>query len=133
MLHEVGAAIHVQPNATRVLVSWDFDVKGARLVTSRSAFFCHGDSLKAFSEQHYNDTVQRYGAKFYLSHRVDLHNELKRLATKEDGPGRPADILLRKEVNDYVSLPLAWTLEDRSSRVFSIPMKVPWNCLMERH
>ena len=106
MLHEVGAAIHVQPNATRVLMKWDFDVKRARLVTSRSAFFVHGDSLKVFSEQHYgdNDVVEKYGAEFYLSHRVDLHNELKRLATREDGPGNPAKILLRKEVVNYVSV-----------------------------
>lgn len=108
MLQEVGAAIHVQPNATRVLNKWDFDVKRARLVISRSSFFCHGDSLKAFSEQHYNDneTVEKYGAEFYLSHRVDLHNELRRLATREDGPGTPAEILLRKKVRGYVSLPL---------------------------
>lgn len=82
---------------------WGFDVKRARLVTSRSAFFVHGDSLEAFSEQYYDDTEQKYGAEFYLSHRVDLHNELKRLATREEGPGSPAQILLRKDVRGYVS------------------------------
>jgi salicylate hydroxylase len=102
MLQEVGAAIHVQPNATRVLVRWDFDVRRARLVTSRSAFFVHGDSLEAFSEQYYEATEKKYGAEFYLSHRVDLHNELKRLATMVDGPGRPAEVLLRKEVRGFV-------------------------------
>lgn len=72
---------------------------------SKSAFFVHGDSLKAFSEEFYDavEIEKKYGAMFYLSHRVDLHNELKRLATTEDGPGKPAEILLRKEVKSYVS------------------------------
>ena len=106
MLHEVGAAIHIAPNATRVLVKWDFDVKRARLVTSRSEYFCYGDSLKVFSEKQYEDNkiVEKYGAEFYLSHRVDLHNELKRLATRDDGAGKPVEILLNKEVKAYVSL-----------------------------
>ena len=103
MAQEVGAAIHVQPNATRVLKRWDFNFSGARLVTSKSAFFVHGDSLKAFSEQTYDRIEEKYGASFYLAHRVDLHNELKRLATRQDGPGSPAEILLRREVRSYVS------------------------------
>ena len=103
MAQEVGAAIHIQPNATRVLEKWDFNFRGARLVMSKSAFFLHGDSLKVFSEQTYDRIEEKYGAGFYLAHRVDLHNELKRLATTEDGPGNPAEILLRKEVKSYVS------------------------------
>lgn len=103
MAQEVGAAIHVQPNATRVLERWDFHFSGARLVTSKSAFFVHGGSLKAFNEQIYDRIEEKYGAGFYLAHRVDLHNELKRLATRQDGPGSPAEILLRREVRSYVS------------------------------
>lgn len=104
MAYEVGAAIHVQPNASRVLAKWDFDFEGAHLVTSRSAYFHQGDSLEIFSEEHYEEgTVkEKYGSEFYTAHRVDLHNELKRLATTEDGPGSPAKILLKSEVVGYV-------------------------------
>jgi len=106
MAHEVGAAIHVQPNASRVLGKWGFDFKGARLVTSTSAFFHQGDSLKVFSEEQYEDgsVREKYGSEFYLAHRVDLHNELKRLATGEDGPGCPTKLLLKREVLDYVGI-----------------------------
>lgn len=34
--HEIGAAINVCPNASRVLLPWGFDPKRARLVTCRS-------------------------------------------------------------------------------------------------
>ncbi|GAA6056097.1 hypothetical protein NBRC10513_006951 [Rhodotorula toruloides] len=35
---------------------------------------------------------KEFDAPWLLNHRVDLHNELKRLATTEDGPGSPATI-----------------------------------------
>jgi len=46
---------------------------------------------------------ETFGAAFYYAHRVDLHNELKHLATSEDGPGKPAEILLKKDAVEYVS------------------------------
>jgi salicylate hydroxylase len=33
-----------------------------------------------------------FGAPWLLNHRVDLHQELRRLATTEDGPGQPATL-----------------------------------------
>lgn len=35
---------------------------------------------------------KEFGAPWLLNHRVDLHNELKRLATTTEGPGAPATI-----------------------------------------
>ncbi|MCJ1424421.1 hypothetical protein MMC29_002309 [Sticta canariensis] len=39
-----------------------------------------------------------FSAPWFLAHRVDLHNELKLLATQEEGPGEPAKIRLSAEV-----------------------------------
>lgn len=51
------------------------------------------------------EKVEReYGAKFYLAHRVDLHAELKLLATQFEGQGRPVVIETGCEVVGYVSL-----------------------------
>ncbi len=40
---------------------------------------------------------------WYFEHRVDLHDELKRLAF-EDGPGTPASLRLGSKVVDVVSM-----------------------------
>ena len=103
MLHEVGAAINVCPNASRVLLKWGFSTTRARLVEARMSVYAQGGSLKANHEVEYEDMVAKYGAPFYFAHRVDLHNELKHLATAEDGIGKPAEILLKTEVCGYVS------------------------------
>jgi len=119
---EIGAAIHIQPNATRVLKKWDFDISRARLVEAQTGAFCRGDTLEAFSELRYGDVEERYGAKFYFAHRVDLHNELKLLATGDEGPGKKVVIELRKEVTGYVSFLLRGS-EDRDADEDSIPRK----------
>lgn len=49
------------------------------------------------------DMVREFGVKFYMAHRVDLHAELKFLATREEGPGQPVRIETGCEVVDYVS------------------------------
>ncbi|KAF8846697.1 FAD/NAD(P)-binding domain-containing protein [Acephala macrosclerotiorum] len=101
MLHEVGAAINVCPNASRVLDTWGFSVKRARFVTAKTVIFASGETLKPFDKQDYAYIEKEYGAAFYFSHRVDLHNELRHLATREEGPGKPAEILERREAVGY--------------------------------
>ncbi|PQE20123.1 salicylate hydroxylase protein [Rutstroemia sp. NJR-2017a BBW] len=87
---EVGAAIHVQPNASRVLLSWGFNTERARFVTATSGLYANAKDLKPIDEQFYDHLESEYGSKFYYSHRVDLHDELMRLATGEEGEGIPA-------------------------------------------
>ncbi|KAH8597191.1 2-polyprenyl-6-methoxyphenol hydroxylase [Bisporella sp. PMI_857] len=103
MKSEVGAAIHIQPNASRVLQRWEFDVERARLVEARRGIFAKGDTLSTFSELGYEDLEKRYGAKFYYAHRVDLHAELKLLATQEEGGGKPARIESGRRATNYVA------------------------------
>jgi salicylate hydroxylase len=46
---------------------------------------------------------EMYGTPLYSVHRVDLHNQLRLLATQKDGPGSPVDIQVLAKVVDYVS------------------------------
>ncbi|PQE26387.1 salicylate hydroxylase protein [Rutstroemia sp. NJR-2017a BBW] len=111
---EVGAAIHVQPNASRVLLSWGFNTERARFVTAKSGIFASAHDLKTFDEQFFDHIEREYGAKFYYSHRVDLHEELMKLAT-EEGEGIPARVRNRAEVVKYNTEAGTVTLKDGST------------------
>lgn len=102
--NEIGAAIHLAPNGTRVLLSWGFSPVRAQLVTARRSLYADGKSLEVTHVEIWDDDkVEReFGAKFYLAHRVDLHAELKFLATREDGGGIPVIIETGCEVLEYV-------------------------------
>lgn len=50
----------------------------------------------------FDHTESTYSAPWFLAHRVDLHNELKLLATQDEGPGEPAIIHLSAEVTEIV-------------------------------
>lgn len=46
---------------------------------------------------------KEFGAPWLLNHRVDLHNELRRLATTEAGEGKPATVRTAARVVQIVS------------------------------
>ncbi|KAK1977169.1 salicylate hydroxylase [Colletotrichum cereale] len=113
--NEIGAAIHVCPNAARVLLAWGLDPVKAKFVLVRCSFRAKGDTLEKFHVGTEDYVEARYGAPWYFAHRVDLHEELKRLATEPEegpvdgpappghGPGRAATVHLRSEVVAYDS------------------------------
>ncbi|GFF43192.1 6-hydroxynicotinate 3-monooxygenase [Aspergillus udagawae] len=113
-LREVGAAIHVQPNASRILLHWGFDAKRARLVTGLRTMVVPGTSLTSNVGVDCSHFVETYGAPWYLAHRVDLHSELRRLATTPDAPGIPVEIVLRSEVVGFDAENGSITLADGS-------------------
>ena len=100
--NELGAAIHVCPNASRGLLAWGLDPVAARFVQAKKSYRAHSDSLVRFHETDEGYITEKYGAPWYFAHRVDLHEGLKKLATSEDGEGRPAKVFLKKDVTDYV-------------------------------
>ncbi|KAL4783604.1 hypothetical protein BJX76DRAFT_357868 [Aspergillus varians] len=114
LLREVGAAINVCPNASQVLLQWGFDAQRARMVTARRHLRASGSSLETEAEVDYPDFAQLYGAPWLLAHRVDLHSELRRLATDPTGLGKPVDLVLRAEVVDYDTETGSITLADGS-------------------
>lgn len=74
----------------------------ARFVTCKKSFRAHGDSLVKFHEGDDGYITKKFGSPWYFAHRVDLHEELKRLAKSEEGEGRPATVELKSEVVGYV-------------------------------
>ncbi len=100
--NEVGAAIHVASNASRALLAWGLDPVRARFVTAKKSFRARGDSLAVFHYVEFGHYEEVFGAPWFLAHRVDLHAELKRLATGR-GEGIPAVAHLNSEVVRYVS------------------------------
>ncbi|KAH6950329.1 3-hydroxybenzoate 6-hydroxylase 1 [Ilyonectria robusta] len=84
-LNEVGAAIHIPPNATRVLKHWGCDFEDLQ------ATFCN--AIKVYdktgklifipaSTKELHEKLDTRDA-WLLSHRVDLHNTLRKLAADE--------------------------------------------------
>ncbi|KAL5333984.1 hypothetical protein BJX70DRAFT_391760 [Aspergillus crustosus] len=101
LLREVGAAINVCPNASQVLHHWGFDTKRARMVTARRHILASGSSLEPITDVQYPNFKELYGGPWLLAHRVDLHSELRRVATESEGLGQPVQLSLRSEVIDY--------------------------------
>lgn len=104
MNNEIGAAIHVPPNAARFLTAWGLDPVRWRWVKSRRAHMVDPFTLEpklALTDEKTASSVG--GVPLWLSHRVDLHNALKWMATRPDGPGAPATIHLNSPVIGYVS------------------------------
>lgn len=89
MTNEVGAAIHVCPNASRILLPWGLDANRARFVIARTQRIARGDTLQIIADSSHEGIEEKFGAPFYLAHRVDLHDELKELAFGDDGSGKP--------------------------------------------
>ncbi|POY74198.1 hypothetical protein BMF94_2772 [Rhodotorula taiwanensis] len=87
---EVGAAIHLGPNAAKIAMEWGLDLNN---LNSPETQWYH--ELGHDGRTHFKIPIfarKEFGAPWLLNHRVDLHNELRRLATTEDGPGKPAVI-----------------------------------------
>ena len=57
-----------------------------------------GQSLQPELIQDCTGLTQKYGSPWWLCHRVDLHNELKRLAFEDEGQGQPAKLNLGNKV-----------------------------------
>jgi salicylate hydroxylase len=109
--NEIGAAIHVGPNASRGLLALGFDPVRARFVKTKQTIRMDGRTLEVI-EKHETEWVEgKFGAPWFLTHRVDYHEELKRLACGEEGKGKPVKVVLRSCVSEYVGSP--FILEDR--------------------
>ena len=109
LLRETGAAISVAPNASRVLRGWGFDTAQSRMVAVNGGNVYSGTSMQIVMPNYYASIKEKYGLPIYSVHRVDLHDQLRELATAEHGLGVPCKLLVRAKVVDYVS----WKLTSR--------------------
>ncbi|KAK7539658.1 uncharacterized protein J3D65DRAFT_550899 [Phyllosticta citribraziliensis] len=116
LLKEVGAAISLQPNASKILENnWGL---GAKLPATKKVvdhgfriYSIDGDLVKEIP------LVQKreYGADRIIYHRQDLHSMLKAAATSSDLPGKPAELRLSSRVIDADCNAGIVFLEDGSS------------------
>lgn len=95
---EVGAAINVCPNASRILLHWGFDPQKSRMVTAQEHKVVVGSTLETVVKVDCSKFSETYDSPFFFAHRVDLHNELRRLATQSENP---VEVVLNSEVTSY--------------------------------
>ncbi|OBT64247.1 hypothetical protein VE03_06885 [Pseudogymnoascus sp. 23342-1-I1] len=95
--NEIGAAIHVGSNASRVLTHLGYDTKRLGGVLC-DGFTMYNSSGETLVDDDYSDIANSFGSPWYLAHRVDLHNELKLLAVGKEGEGRPCELKLSSKV-----------------------------------
>ena len=92
MKNEVGAAIHMGPNASRILLKFGLSPKRVGSV------YCY----RVIERTYQNvtqvsmdiDSEKIYGSPWLLNHRADLHEELRRLAMDPSLPGEVPDLRL---------------------------------------
>ena len=115
--NEVGAAITIPPNASRVLQSWGLDFKKARMIKFErmEILSAESDADSIFGQSEFSGFEKAFGAPYLLSHRVDLHEALRDVATSPNGPGRPAEILNGKRIISYDAEAGSVKLEDGST------------------
>lgn len=82
--NEVGAAVTISPNGTRVLRALGFDFKAVGGVDVRWLRTFDARTLTMQSNIDTGDAEELYGAPHQAIHRQDLHSELLRLACLDE-------------------------------------------------
>ncbi|KAJ5833644.1 hypothetical protein N7474_001955 [Penicillium riverlandense] len=111
--NEVGAAIHVAPNATRVLKDWGCNFKDLQPVQCKRLQVWDRDGKLLWTPVVTKDLQQKLNTTddWVLTHRVDLHNALRSVAAQEVD-GRKIDIHLSSRVVSVDAEAGVVTLED---------------------
>ncbi|KAG8527846.1 uncharacterized protein KY384_006762 [Bacidia gigantensis] len=113
--NEVGAAIHVCPNASRILLKWGLDPVVKQFDETKSILTARADTYEPMHEADCSHMNEKYGAPWYLAHRVDLHNALKELALGDPGKGSQVKTYLRSKVTAIEPSTATVTLADGTS------------------
>ncbi|KAI0128942.1 hypothetical protein BJ170DRAFT_701641 [Xylariales sp. AK1849] len=111
--NEIGAAITVTPNGSRILDSWGFDDAKAGVVEGKTLRMVNAHTLETAFTVDLKDVPKQFGAKMGFYHRVDLHSSLKEMAESRSGQlGEPVVIKLGNGVVDLDCDTGMITLED---------------------
>lgn len=73
------------------------------MVAIKTGSILNGSTMQMMVPNYYANIEETYGAPIYSVHREDLHDQLKTLATGQEGPGQPCKLHVRAMVVDYVS------------------------------
>ncbi|KAI1501591.1 putative salicylate hydroxylase [Biscogniauxia marginata] len=79
---DIGAAITLSPNGARVLASMGFSFKRAKACIMSGFESVDGYTLEKLTCVDLENAKEKYGTSHMSVHRVDLHTELLRLASK---------------------------------------------------
>ncbi|KAJ7629737.1 FAD/NAD(P)-binding domain-containing protein [Mycena polygramma] len=109
---ELGAGLAVPPNTVRCLRGLGCSIANLDPVENLcfSSMACDGSATGMRSDK--TDYEGSYGLPWLMVHRVDLHNELKRLALAAEGEGPPATLHLNHRVISCDIGACSVTLED---------------------
>ncbi|KAK4948707.1 hypothetical protein LTR10_012711 [Elasticomyces elasticus] len=86
--NETGAAIVIGPNGSRVLSKWGFNFDKAGAMDYSQMRRIKADNLEIDSEEYFTDIKDKYGDRWLLFHRADLHAGLKQLVEAQQPPTR---------------------------------------------
>ncbi|EEU34458.1 uncharacterized protein NECHADRAFT_44489 [Fusarium vanettenii 77-13-4] len=97
--NEVGAAMHLAPNANGLLrrIGLFAEDIGANFLAQITEFNANNEQLR---DVDLTESNKQWQHAWHLVHRVRLHEELKRRATSHDGPGEPAELRTCSRVVD---------------------------------
>ncbi|KAJ5715638.1 uncharacterized protein N7483_012819 [Penicillium malachiteum] len=84
---EVGASLSAASNGSRFLEQWGVDVSAAKPVILKQLImhdWSSGDVQKTYP---LGDYKSKFNTPYYNFHRIDIHNQLLKSATEEEGEG----------------------------------------------
>ncbi|KIL92376.1 3-hydroxybenzoate 6-hydroxylase 1 [Fusarium avenaceum] len=89
-MNEVGAAIHIAPNASRILKSWGIDFEDLQAVFCNAIKVYDNTGKLMFVPVKTDELQKKIGSEdeWLLTHRVDLHNTLRKAAANSSYAGR---------------------------------------------
>ncbi|KAK8048639.1 hypothetical protein PG994_010369 [Apiospora phragmitis] len=97
---EVGAAITITPNGSRILDSWGFNNDDAHIVEAAGMRMVDADDLQPMLTEEFRSLKDEFGSKMGFYHRAELHRVLREMAQSNDGsqPGKPVKLKLGEAV-----------------------------------
>ncbi|PWY89331.1 monooxygenase [Aspergillus heteromorphus CBS 117.55] len=100
-LNEVGAAIHVPPNASRILTDWGCDLESLQPVRCNrlQVWDREGNLMRTSVVTQEVQEALGISDEWLLAHRVDLHNALRDVAATEVHGKRPTIHLCSRVVS----------------------------------
>ncbi|KAF4334663.1 salicylate hydroxylase [Fusarium beomiforme] len=109
--NEVGAAMHLAPNANGLLrrIGILAENIGANAFERITEFDANNSVIR---NADITESNKQWQHPWHLVHRVRLHQELKRVATSEEGPGTPAELRTSSRVVDVDATTATVVLED---------------------
>lgn len=118
VLGEVGAAISVAPNCTRILQSLDFDPILAE-TTNTGPFYEYNEEGEVVDYYNLEELSKASGAPWWYLHRADFHSELVRLATKAEKAGWAPPAVMNLDCHIVGCDPEAGSVVDKNGKVYS--------------